>query len=391
MDKFEQFGELMNQFDSAMPPGDIRRKLTDKSLMGLEMRGGGGGGSDGPDWDEVADLQHEAATNQDNDQWAAVQRDYNQSVLINTAKRHNEETAARWKDQSAIRQWDYQTQMQEAQYNAQVKAYNRSEKFYEAQVAYNEKAADMAYEQEAAVTKERYFGLAYQGAGQELATDMKRAESGMKLQSSRAEGAFALQNLMVKQVQGEGKARARGRVGRSANKQYQSVVAEAGRATAQAKSQLLANDQQYNQARYGIEAERSLQKEQREQSKLSIGEAYTRATKKIGLDEYGANLKADASRMSKPSPPIPIPKPLETPRSILVDSMLPVRNSAPVWGSGMGPGAQSGGGGQMSGGQVAMSAIGTAGSAIATFGGPAGAVVGGVMMGISAIGSALMG
>jgi len=389
MDKFEQFGELMNQFDSAMPPGDIRRKLIDKSLMGTEMRGGGGGGSDGPDWDEVADYQHEAATNQDNDQWAAVQRDYNQSVLINTAKRHNEETAAQWKDQSAIRQWDYQAQMQEAKYNAQVKAYNRSERFYEAQVAYNEKAADMAYEQEAAVTKERYFGLAYQGASQELATDMKRAESGMKLQSSRAEGAFALQNLMVKQVQGEGKVRSRGRVGRSADKQYQSVVAEAGRATAQAKSQLLANDQQYNQARYGIEAERSLQKEQRAQSKLSIGEAYTRATKKIGLDEYGANLKADASRMTKPSPPIPIPKPLETPRSTIIDPMLPVRNSAPVWGSGMGP-AGGGGGGQMSGGQMAMGAVGTAGSVIASVGGPAGAVVGGIMMVGSAIGSALM-
>ena len=390
MDKFEQFGELMNQFDSAMPPGDIRRKLIDKSLMGTEMRGGGGGGSDGPDWDEVADLQHEAATNQDDDQWAAVQRDYNQSILINTAKRHNEEEAARWKDQSAIRQWDYQTQMQEAQYNSQVKAYNKAERFYEAQVAYNTKAADMAYEQEAAVTKERYFGLAYQGAGQELATDMKRAESGMKLQSSRAEGAFALQNLMVKQVQGEGKARARGRVGRSANKQYQSVVAETGRATAQLKSQLMANDQEYNQARYGIEAERSLQKEQREQSKLSIGEAYTRATKKIGLDEYGANLKADASRMTKPSPPMPMPKPLETPRSVIVDSMLPVRQRAPVWGSGMGPGPSGGGGGQMSGGQIAMGAIGTAGSAIATFGGPAGAVVGGIMMVGSAIGSALM-
>ena len=389
MDKFEQFGELMNQFDSAMPPGDIRRKLIDKSLMGTEMRGGGGGGSDGPDWDEVADYQHEAATNQDNDQWAAVQRDYNQSVLINTAKRHNEETAARWKDQSAIRQWDYQTQMQEAQYNAQVKAYNKAERFYEAQVGYNTKAADMAYEQEAAVTRERYFGLAYQGASQELATDMKRAESGMKLQSSRAEGAFGLQNLMVKQVQSEGKVRSKGRVGRSADKQYQSVVAEAGRATAQLKHQMTANDQQYNQARYGIEAERSLQKEQREQSKLSIGEAYTRATAKIGLDEYGANLKADASRMTTPSPPIPLPAPLETPRSTIVDPMLPVRNSAPVWGSGMGAGPSGGGGGQMSGGQMAMAGIGAAGSVMMAIPGPT-QVVGGIMMGISAIGSAFM-
>ena len=374
-----------------LPPGDQYHRKFDRSLMGLEMMsGGGGGGSDGPDWDEVADLQHEAATNQDNDQWAAVQRDYNQSILINTAKRHNEETAARWKDQSAIRQWDYQTQMQEAQYNAQVKAYNRSEKFYEAQVGYNEAAANMAYDQEAAVTKERYFGLAYQGAGQELATDMKRAESGMKLQSSRAEGAFGLQNLMVKQVQSEGKVRSKGRVGRSADKQYQSVVAEAGRATAQLKHQMTANDQQYNQARYGIEAERSLQKEQREQSKLSIGEAYTRATAKIGLDEYGANLKADANRMLKPSPPIPLPAPLETPRSTIVDSMLPVRNQAPVWGSGMGPGPQSGGGGQMSGGQMAMAGIGTAGSLIAMGVPGIGTVIGGVMMAASAIGGALM-
>ena len=376
-----------------LPPGTQHRYTFNRSLMGLEMMsggGGGGGGSDGPDWDEVADLQHEAATNQDNDIWDAAQRDYNQGVLINQAKRHNEETSARWKDQSAIRQWDYQSQMQEAQYNAQVQAYNRSERFYEAQIAYNTKAADMAYEQEAAVTKERYFALAYQGAAQELATDMKRAESGMKLQASRAESAFKLQDLMVKQVQGEGKVRARGRVGRSADKQYQSIVAEAGRATAQLKSQLMANDQQYNQARYGIEAERSLQKEQWEQSKLSIGEAYTRATKKISLDEYGANLKADANRMMKPSPPIPIPRPLETPRSVIVDSMLPVRQRAPVWGSGMGPGPSGGGGGQMSGGQVAMSALGTAGSVMASIPGPT-QIPGVIMMGASMIGNAIFG
>jgi len=372
-----------------LPPGEQYHRQFDRSLMGLEMMsgGGGGGGSDGPDWDEVADYQHEAATNQDNDQWAAVQRDYNQAVLINTAKRQNEEEAARHRDVQAVRQWDYQTQMQEAQYNAQVKAYNKAERFYEAQVGYNTKAADMAYEQEAAVTRERYFGLAYQGASQELATDMKRAESGMKLQSSRAEGAFGLQNLMVKQVQSEGKVRSKGRVGRSADKQYQSVVAEAGRATAQLKHQMTANDQQYNQARYGIEAERSLQKEQREQSKLSIGEAYTRATAKIGLDEYGANLKADASRMTTPSPPIPLPAPLETPRSTIVDPMLPTRNSAPVWGSGMGPGPQSGGGGQMSGGQMAMAGLGAVGGVLAAIPGPT-QIVGGIMMGISAIGSA---
>ena len=369
-----------------LPPGEQQRHVFNRSLMGLEMMsGGGGGGSDGPDWEEIADKQQEAANNRDDDQWAAVQRDWNQSTLINIAKRHNEMVAADHKDMAAMRQWDYQTQMQEAQYNAQASAYNKAEKFFEAQVAYNTKAADMAYEQEAAVTKERYFQLAYQGATQRLATDMKRAESGMKLQAARAESAFKLQDLMVKQVQGEGKVRARGQVGRSADKQYQSLAAEAGRATAQLKHQMTANEQEYNLVRYGIEAEAGLQAEQRAQSKLSIGEAYTRAIGKIGLDEYGANLKADASRMAKPSPPIPIPKPLETPLSVIVDPMLPVRGQPHVWGSGMGP-APGGGGGQMSGGQMAMAGLGAAGGIVAAI--PGGQIPGAIMMGISALGSA---
>ena len=374
----------MNQFDSMLPPGDVYRKTFDTALMGMESKGGGGGGggSDGPDWDEVADLQHEANMNNWNDGWDSVQRDYNQQMLLNAVSRRNEAVGAQWKDQTAIRQWDYQTKMQEAQYNAQVQAYNRSEQLYAAQVAYNSKAASLAYESEAAVAKERYFGLAYQGAQQELATEMKRMQSAQKLEATRKESAFKFQDLMVKQIQGAGKVKARGQVGRSADKQYQSLVAEVGRATAQLKSQVLANDQEYNLARYGIEGERKLQKEQFEKSKLSIGEAYTRATKKIQLDEYGANLQADANRMMKPSPPIPIPKPLATPRSIILDPMFPVKTSKPTWGAGMSPAGQSGGGGQMSGGQMVSAGLSTAATIATMTGNP---ITGGIMAGASMI------
>ena len=108
MDSFEWFGEIGNQlYDSLKPPGDRHREIFNTATMGLESFGGGGGAPerDGHDWDESADLQHEANMNNWNDGWAAQQRNYNQSKLINTISRRNEEVAARWKDASALRQW----------------------------------------------------------------------------------------------------------------------------------------------------------------------------------------------------------------------------------------------------------------------------------------------
>ena len=388
MDSFEWFGEIGNQqFDSLKPPGDIHREVFSTATMGLESFGGPPqGGGDGPDFDEVADWQHEANMNNYDDGWERFQRDYNQSKLINAANRRNEEVVARLKDRVAKTQWDYQTKIQEAQYNAQVRQYNKSEKLYEAQIEYNIAAGDMAYEQEAAVTKERYFQLAYQGASQELAADMKRQEAGLKLRSGRDETAFKLQDLMVKQIQGEGKARARGRVGRSADKQYQSLVAEAGRQTALLKSQLLANDQQYNLVRAGIEGESALQKEQRQQAKLSIGEAYDRATKKIGMDEYAANMQADAARMPIPAEPIPIPKPFKTPRSIIVDPMLPQRGKPPVWGAGMSGAGMADSGGGMTGGQMVGMGLQTAAAVAAVI--PGGQIPAAAMTALSFVANA---
>ena len=104
MDSFEMYGELMNQYDSLLPPGEIRKKILDTALMGLESKGGGGGGggSSGPDWDEVSDLQHEQAMNSYNYDWDNTQRQYNQMLL---------QTEVQRKDQ--LTQHTYQTAQQE--------------------------------------------------------------------------------------------------------------------------------------------------------------------------------------------------------------------------------------------------------------------------------------
>ena len=80
MDSFEQFGELMNQWDSASPPGDRHHRRTfDKSLMGMEMRGGGGG-------DNQANARaggggsYNAGENQNNE--SGVNQDHGQVIII---------------------------------------------------------------------------------------------------------------------------------------------------------------------------------------------------------------------------------------------------------------------------------------------------------------------
>ena len=63
---------------------------------------------------------------------------------------------------------------------------------------------------------------------------------------------------------------------------------------------------------------------ERDATKLSIAGAYERAKAKNEFDEYGANLQADAQRMTEPGfAPLP-PKPLELPRPILMDPMIPI-------------------------------------------------------------------
>ncbi len=91
MDSFEMYGELMNQYDSLLPPGEIRRKILDTALMGLESKkGGGDSGSSGPDWEEVADLQHEQAMNSYEYDWDNTQRQYNHMLLQNEIQRNDQ-------------------------------------------------------------------------------------------------------------------------------------------------------------------------------------------------------------------------------------------------------------------------------------------------------------
>jgi len=214
--------------------------------------------------------------------------------------------------------------------------------------------------------------------------NQKQQAASLQRQQQRAESAFNSEKQLVEIMQAAGQAGASGKTGRSAEKTIQSIMAAGGRAQAQLVDQITRGDSAYNltmmgldksliygeaegalaqralttkgayadlayglgqqerdfgriniEAAYGlgqqmrdfgrtnIESVYGLGQQERDATRTSIRSAYGRAMEKAEFDEYGANLQADAQRMSEPGfAPLP-PKPLELPRAILMDPMIP--------------------------------------------------------------------
>ena len=413
MDSFEMYGELMNQYDSLLPPGEIRKKILDTALMGLESKGGGGGGgSSGDDWADVADLQHEQSMNSYNYDWENTQRQYNHMLLQNEVQRHDQLVQHGYQTAQQEQQWMYANAQQERKYNAEVAAFNKSERMFGWQVDMNEISADMALDEQRAQTNERYQALAFetqtaalqygakktdlsmQGMGVDLdiyskRTAGQRQKQGLTIEQQTKRGQAAAVGVedAVKGMRAAGQVEARGQAGGSANKQYQSMVAQFSRLQAAKAYELNRSDFATRLALNGVDQtlaeqeaasnlsnakigagvktadlEYALGIKQRDATKLSIGGAHERATKKIVHDQYAANVQADFNRMSQPSMGIPIPRPLEIPMATIMDPIVPVRGQEPVWGAGAGAGPSSAGstGGSSGWGQMAGMAAGAA-------------------------------
>ena len=311
---------------------------------------------------------------------------YNDAVLNNTIQERNMNQQLLWQEHTAMGAWDYEGAQREAEYNSQVAAYNKSERLFGAQVGLNEYARRLANESAAAVQSERLDAVMFQGmqadlklsqtkadinqkreslklgrAKQRSEIDMQQQAATLQQQQRRAEAAFGSEKQLVELMQSAGSMEAKGQVGRTANKNIQAVMAAGGRAQAQLADQISRGDSAYNLAMMGLdqsliygEQEHRLAQsalttkgayadlahglgiQERDATKDSIRSAYGRALKKSEFDEYGANLQADANRMSAPGfAPLP-PKPLELPRAILADPMLPREHPEVVKGAGSG-------------------------------------------------------
>ena len=325
-------------------------------------------------YDKQVEIAYDSANDQRDYMMESQQLAYNDAVLGKTIQQRNLNQQLLWQESTAMRSWDHEVQQREAEFNSQVAAYNKSERLYGAQVGLNARARQLANRSADAVQSERLDAVKFQGMTADLELSQTKASidaqssklrigrikgrsdisqqqmaATLQQQQRRAEAAFGSEKQLVELMQAAGQAEAKGQTGRTANKNVQAIMAAGGRAQAQLADQITRGDSAYNLTMMGLdksliygEAETALAQsaltskgayadlayglgvQQRDATKLSIRAAYGRALQKSEFDEYGANLAADAQRMAEPGfAPLP-PKPLELPRAILMDPMLPM-------------------------------------------------------------------
>ena len=392
----------MDPYDIQMlPPGEQWRQCLDKSVMGLEMcfkwfgnaKEKAGKKAD-KQYDKQVEIAYDAGKDARKYNMESEQLAYNDAVLNKTIQQRNLNQQLLWQERTAQRGWDFEVAQRETEYNSQVAAYNKSERLFGAQVGLNEYARALANESADAVLSERLDAVMFQGMQADLGLSQTKADINQKRESlklgrtkqrsdinlqkqaavlqqqqRRAEAAFGSEKQLVELMQAAGSAEAKGGAGRTAQKNIQAIMATGGRAQAQLADQVTRGDSAYNLTMMGLDqsllygeqehrlAQSSLTTkgayadlahglgvQERDATKKSARQGYRRSLQKSEFDEYGANLAADARRMSMPGfAPLP-PKPLELPKPILMDPMLPrehpeVRKGAGSMGVGRAAGA----------------------------------------------------
>ena len=296
--------------------------------------------------------------------------------------RNNTENNINFQEQSSIQSWKFEEEMSIANYNAQVDAYNKSESIFESQVSYNQVAADVAYNQNAdqlidrkikagfdleridqalnqALAKSAYAkaGIDNQLDSQRKQTGLSKALKGLQYRSQEAEVANKIEDSRSKGQADKGRLMARGQSGNSVRKGTNSIMQQVGTQQARLLDSLTRFDSQYKlgvmkdaQALANFETESKIQinqintmseydqmtadrgRREVDESVKSAERAFNSNNLKIANDLFGANLKADAARRSKPGDRVAIPKPLQLPRPDIQDPYKPGDPPEPIKG-----------------------------------------------------------
>jgi len=371
MDSFEHFGEIMNQWDSASPPGDIHRRTFDKSLMGMEMCGGGGGKSDGAK--KAAKKQYKY--DKKKYKYDVEQGEANRQWIVEgiDIKKANDAANRAYQENSTNLNYLAQQSSWRSQWRTQYDSWSAGKVLQEKQYALIEESANLAakginnwrYEQEVA-----------------LLADRKRAHieetmSKLELDDFRTKSLFEGQNNLIEYLKSAGTAKVKG-VGRSNAKEVIDVIGILGRSQSQLAVQVNSAESAFNQKALGF----ALQAWERGQTGLSIEKAWKQKLEQNLLQARQANLKNQAA--VSPFAPHKTAPPIHPGSAPIAEYQYPLeyeKPPKPIKGAGYSGGQSAG----QSGGAVS-SALGAVGGVMAATAPIAG--VSGAMMGAT-IGSAV--
>ena len=200
---------------------------------------------------------------------AQVTNAYNK--LVHFADQENYKRQRQYEFDTAVRNWNYQTEIQDFQYLQAAKQFQGSVEATQEQLTYNSVAQRQAVESEQAAFNE-----------------------------IMAQDAFQREGMLIEQLQNEGKA-AMMQAGGSRTKAIQSTVAEVGRNSAILRASLMSA---------GVQTERNL--------------------RDIAMSRYADDIKARNAMMIAPERLPDIPKPTMAPERIFVEPMAALPGYVPA-------------------------------------------------------------
>ena len=351
--------------------------------LGVSIIGAGAGIIGGMESDaanqDAADAQAEYAK----EDWKRSNRErvetYRWAKRQVELQEYNDENFATYRDTVAKQTWAHKMRIQDFDYASKVKEFNASEQQYAQQVDYNAISATIARDEQALWLDEQLqqagfasedlildtnkklenIGFDYQSVALQLgeARDVfstQRQGVNLQQQQARAGTSFNLQQERIKGLQGEGKARAMGQVGRTGRKNQQSALAMAGLQQAALVDAITRSDSAFDLQRLQSTQKYGYQRRGTDLKKDKLGALteFTQATGELGHskvaasmtsaqnknranllriehDQFGADMAAQNNRIGEPEKLPDIPKPFETPRTKFMKPRLPEKLTKP--------------------------------------------------------------
>lgn len=268
--------------------------------------------------------------------------DYNKKQLEN-AKINNENNLL-YQEASSLQSWGYGMRIRDFEFNTQNRAYERSVLEANKQLSFNEAAFDVSLNNEQRWFNEQMLSLNFDE--RQLMVDFYDAQRGANLSQrkidqqsneQRQQSAFDSTATAVEGLKAEGRARARGQAGRSAEGEIQSVLAEQGMRQAQIAQAVLNASRNYNISSAEIanslrllNDQLLLDKQQILADRKSLTDQSMANRQELQLQKRQADMTAVSRILNKPELAPDLPVPYQLPRPVYTDIPEPVKPPKPV-------------------------------------------------------------
>ena len=227
---------------------------------------------------------------------------------------NNAEQIREHKNATATKEWVDKEKMRIFDFNNQVEAYNASVGSYEEQLDYNALALTLATSDNTRKYNERLTDIGFKNEDRLMNLGFNKRDLSHKLKGQKQALAQKAQGNMLEGLQKAGAALATGQAGRSARKNFQSILAQQGQVQAALTDQLLLEETGYNFALEKTEKGASFAGRQLQESMTSATGQYQADDNQLRLQKLSADMAAEAKLAPTPVEPPPLSPPLELPK-----------------------------------------------------------------------------